>query len=64
MEIPFGNDFCVKNIFVKRKEGQSIEIICEGFGFHKNMKTNNQCWVQIGDSFLLFENVLNKFNPN
>lgn len=55
------HDFCVSDEFKKLKEGEAINVICEGFGFTRIHRINNQCslWFPRTKKFVLIEDLLN-----
>jgi hypothetical protein len=54
------NDFCVMDEFKKLKQGETIDIICEGFGFTRIHRNANQCllWFPRIDRYVSLEEIM------
>jgi hypothetical protein len=54
------HDFCVMDEFKKLKEGEHLDIICEGFGFTRIHRNNHMCyvWFPRTQELQLFTNVM------
>ena len=57
-------DFSTVEEFTKLRDGERVDIICEGFGFNAILNRNNKCFVQFNEKEVLYseliKNSLNK----
>ena len=53
-------DFSITDIYNNLREGEAYNVICEGFGFTKIMKSNNQCllWFPRKECYINFNDLL------
>lgn len=51
------NDFSVEKVFQKLKDGESLPIICEGFGFTAISDRNDECFVLVNGHKVPFESI-------
>ncbi len=53
-------DFCILDEFNKLKEGETINLICEGFGSSRVHRINNQCclWLPRTEEYTLLEELV------